>query len=77
MSFGAEENRTASIAAADLDGDGDLDVVTAEGRHWPAANYVFYNIGNGAFRTSRVLDSEWSSCYAAELGDMDGDSLGD
>ncbi len=73
LSFGTASNRTASIASGDVDGDGDLDVITAEGRHWPTANFIFYNVGNGRFRTARTLDAEWSSCYAAEPGDLDGD----
>lgn len=71
MSLGTGEYRTASVASGDIDGDGDTDVVTAEGRHWPTPNFIFYNVGNGVFRTSRILDEEWSSCYAAELGDLD------
>ena len=31
---------TAGIAIGDIDGDGDLDMIEANGRHWPQASYV-------------------------------------
>ena len=29
----------------DLDGDGDLDIIVANGRHWSQQNQIFYNDG--------------------------------
>ena len=41
--LGTEENRSAGVRICDVDGDKDLDVVVANGRHWPQQNFVFFN----------------------------------
>jgi hypothetical protein len=38
---------TANASLGDLDGDGDLDVVLAKGRHWPLVDLVLLNDGKG------------------------------
>ena len=50
--LGLRKDRSASITFADLDGDGDLDVVIANGRHWTQANQVFINNGKPAGKGS-------------------------
>lgn len=65
------------IALEDLDGDGDLDAVFANGYHEyltypPYPNTVWINDGTGTFSpTDQVLGSEPS--YSVALGDLDGD----
>ena len=71
--LGEAMERTASLSIGDLDGDGDLDIVVANGRHWPGQNRVFVNTGAGVFAAARNLDAELSTTYAAALADLDGD----
>lgn len=72
LTFGTEKLRTASISTGDIDGDGDIDAVVANGRHWPEVNQVFFN-EKGKFSSYSVLGSVHSTSYAAELADMDND----
>ncbi len=72
-SIGIEAERTASVSLGDIDGDGDLDVVFANGRHWPSQNRVFINNGEGRLTSSRPLGEELETTYAAPLADLDGD----
>lgn len=58
--LGLRSDRSASITLADVDGDQDLDVIVANGRHWPQANEVFINNGaraggRGAYCSRRRL----------------------
>ena len=71
--LGSESNLTASISLGDVDGDGDLDAVVANGRHWAQQNFVFLNDGRGFFRTTRRLGEELATSYRAALADFDGD----
>jgi len=47
--LGTQSNRTASVRLGDLDGDDDLDIAVANGRHWPQQNFVFFNQGRARF----------------------------
>lgn len=71
--LGDAEARTASISVGDIDGDGHLDLVVANGRHWPGQNLVFRNDGKGRFPAGKELSSKLSTSYTTALGDMDGD----
>ena len=71
-SFGTGKDRSASVDLGDIDGDGDLDAVIANGRHWPEENLVFKYERRG-FNTMKILGAEHATSYAAELADMDND----
>ena len=70
---GTEANLSASLRIGDLDGDLDLDIVVANGRHWPQQNYIFLNQGGARFKLMRPLGEDRATSYATELADLDGD----
>lgn len=71
--FGTHEERTASMGVGDIDNDGDMDVVIANGRHWPGQNRIFFNNGDGIFTVSKPLGTESATSYSTELADFDND----
>lgn len=71
--LGTESNRSASVRIGDIDGDEDLDVVVANGRHWPQQNFIFFNQGGARFNLARPLGRDLATSYATELADLDGD----
>lgn len=63
---------SASASIADIDHDGDLDIILAKGRHWPLNNLIFRNDGKGHF-TKELLADAPDRTYTAALADLDGD----
>ena len=45
----ATSEESANVSIGDLDGDGDLDLVLAKGRHSPLVNQVLINDGRAGF----------------------------
>lgn len=72
-SLGGGSELTASVSLGDVNGDGALDIVVANGRHWPGQNRVYLNDGRAAFTLARPLGEEEAGSYAAPLADFDGD----
>ena len=60
------------MSMGDLDGDGDLDLVLAKGRHTPILDRVLLNDGKGGFVASD-LGPTADRTYTAALADLDGD----
>jgi hypothetical protein len=63
---------SANVSMGDLDGDGDLDLVLAKGRHNPLLDRVLLNDGRGGFVASN-LGPTADRTYTAALADLDGD----
>jgi hypothetical protein len=73
LTLGTEANLSASVRIADIDRDKDLDVVVANGRHWPQQNFLLINQGRARFNVQRRLGEDRSTTYATEVADLDGD----
>ncbi len=73
LTLGTDANLSASVCIADIDCDNDLDVVVANGRHWPQQNFLLINQGLARFNVQRALGEERSTTYASEVADLDGD----
>ena len=65
--------RTAAVQTADLNADGHLDIVVANGRHWPEQNECFFNDGKGGFNRRQAIGNAPDRSYAVPLADLDGD----
>src|SRR5688500_10076960 len=63
---------SANVSMGDLDGDGDLDLVLAKGRHTPILDRVLINDGKAAFAASNLGPTP-DRTYTAALADLDGD----
>jgi hypothetical protein len=71
--LGTESNLSASVRIGDIDNDSDLDLVVANGRHWPQPNFLLVNAGRARFTVQRMLGAQRSTSYATEVADLDGD----
>src|SRR6185503_13919446 len=64
---------SANVSIGDLNGDGNLDIVLAKGRHWPLISRVLLGDGRGHFPTAYNLSETSSRSYSGRLVDIDGD----
>jgi hypothetical protein len=73
--LGASPDRTYSAALADLDGDGDLDIVVSNDA--PDRKLVYFNDGKGRFREAGTFGSPaWTTRYVT-VADLNGDRYPD
>ena len=77
FSIGTQPNRTASITLIDIDKDGDLDALVANGRHWAEQNYLFYNDGYGGFKLAQPIGKFLNASYAIKSADFNNDGFMD
>jgi subtilisin-like proprotein convertase family protein len=68
--FGTGNDDTASLAVGDMDGDGDLDIVTGNVNQ---QNVVYLNDGKGNFPDSRNFGTGSDVTTGLAVGDVDGD----
>jgi hypothetical protein len=61
---------SANASIGDLNGDGNLDIVLAKGRHWPVPSQIFFGDGKGHFTPGPALPSKATKTYSASLTDM-------
>jgi FG-GAP-like repeat len=64
---------TANVSLGDLNGDGNLDIVLAKGRHWPLRDVVLFGDGSGHFTPGPPLPNRPDRSYSAPLADLNGD----
>jgi len=69
----AEPLLSANAEMADFDGDGNLDVALAVGRHWPGKNRILFGDGMGMFTRVDSLGQPADRTYSISAVDMDGD----
>ena len=70
VSLETTSETSANASMGDLDGDGDLDIVLAKGRHDPLIDRVLLNDGQGGF-TATNLGPDADRTYTAALADVD------
>ncbi|MEO1135446.1 MAG: VCBS repeat-containing protein [Pseudomonadota bacterium] len=68
-----EEAFTASVATGDFNGDGALDILETNGRHWRQANRIHFNNGEGRLGHSVLMSAHEAPSYQLVPGDFDGD----
>ena len=68
----SKSEASAGVNLGDIDGDGDLDIVLAKGRHWPLLDVILRNDGKGRFTTESLSETA-DRTYSAALADIDGD----
>ncbi len=64
---------TAHITLVDIDDDGDLDALAANGRHWAQQDFAFINAGQGRMLEAVRVGPRMTASYILLPGDYDDD----
>jgi hypothetical protein len=64
---------SANVSIGDLNGDGQLDLLLVNGRHWGGRSMVMLGDGRGHFPTVYPLTADRYRSYSGRLVDLDGD----
>src|SRR6476619_5735519 len=64
---------SANVSIGDLNGDGHLDILLVNGRHWQKISRIFLGDGHGHFLTAYDLTETAYRSYSGRLVDLDGD----
>jgi len=64
---------SANVSVGDVNGDGNLDLVLAKGRHWPLVDRVLLGDGRGHILVAYNLGDTADRSYCGRLVDLDGD----
>lgn len=64
---------SANVSIGDVNGDGNLDLVLAKGRHWPLVDRVLLGDGRGQIVIAYNLGEAADRSYSGRLVDLDGD----
>jgi FG-GAP-like repeat len=64
---------SANVSIGDVNGDGNLDLVLAKGRHWPLVDRVLLGDGRGHILAAYDLGDAADRSYSGRLADLDGD----
>lgn len=72
----SEVTTSANASLLDVDGDDDLDIFLARGRHWPVLNRILLNDGNAKFQP---IEQAWPAdkTYSAIVADFNQDGFPD
>jgi hypothetical protein len=65
------------VAIADLNGDGRLDLASANGNQYAPTVSVYLNTGSGTFRAGRGYKAGKYASYSVAIGDLNGDGKPD
>lgn len=75
VTYTIEATTTRDIVGGDLDGDGNIDIVTAGSKSGAGACTVSLGNGNGTFKASTTYLTNSDTTYTAALSDLNGDGV--